>query len=218
MQAKGPLIYSLLIVIAALIVGGFIGRNLPIHWLKVPAWILPLEKWYGNSVNFTIKKGRSGIIALHISSTQWHKSPNSFDYILSVSFKDGDDSPQVEMDKPWFPRPSRLGAVSYWGIDVNASGKLFASENAFAEGKTVIKDADLLCRFLVGNIELEDLEAAASLEKLEEKALAQLPRFREKISAQATEIKQLHSQLERFIKQRPTLGKLGWAFSFNSQR
>ena len=100
--------------------------------------------------------------------------------IAPVSKKD--EAHYIDLKFPWVPLHDRLTQAYSDHLEVMVGDKTFSSRRESGKpGYRYVPDANLLCRFAFGKIELKDLEKAAEETVAEESARVQLAKAKEDI-------------------------------------
>lgn len=131
----------------------------------------------GGLTSFTIvpQKGKNGVVAIRLfreSAGRYEPDEDLF-FLLPVTY---DEKPFVDRKNPLIPSADHLAQLTRDGLFVTAGDQKFAALNtayhksssvaeikmAWAkQGIRIVPDANLLCRFLVDEATLEQVEAAA---------------------------------------------------------
>ena len=156
------------------VVNTFAGRTLAFLGASCPASAIP-----GNdglcSVTLSPNKGQDAVVALATYYNHNKKSQEIREGGLICLRWEGDKL-FVDVDKPFISPADRLGQVVPFGriLQVTTRGQTFAMstiEDQYRKmyedplklrGARIVNDANLLCRYLVGQATFEELEAVAS--------------------------------------------------------
>lgn len=134
-----------------------------------------------SSITFVVTKGKRGIIALHMDLCHGKCPDQSFMVIIPIEWECG--KVLLDLDNPFLSRPDRVGQVTQYesavvpnhDLRVTAEGKKFSTCSTYcnddvvttkkmqrlqADGYAIVSDANLLCRFLIGEATLEEVEKA----------------------------------------------------------
>lgn len=144
-------------------------------------WISLRPSGSSNSaITITAGTGNSGVVVIKVTNTSDRQSQSSI-FMVPINWIDA--KMVIDLDKPYVSRPDRLLQVNSEGqITVTTPEFTFTAPSIAAdrkklvdEGHRLVDDPNLLCRFVVGQATLADLEAAATLDKRDqiERDLAQ---------------------------------------------
>lgn len=146
---------------------------------SLPASVSPDRYTYVNSLTIAVERGKKGVMAVRVTTARFDKKyTNYIGFLLPVEWKGDDPRPFVDLEHPFVPRGDRLGQVVDDHLEVVIDGKTFTT-NEHAErdepGKVYIPDGNLLCKYLVGDVDAEEVKAAATECAEEEAARKKLP-------------------------------------------
>lgn len=144
--------------------------------------------------SLTLVVEKKGIVAVSVSYTIGKSNYNT-DFFLSLENKDG--KVKVDLDDQWFPKAERLGNISDYGVvNVMIDDKWYTTDEGYKldpgkdqgsikKGKIFVPDANLLCKYLIGNIDAQAVIDAAQ-EVTEEKSareqIAELEKEKKKLT------------------------------------
>lgn len=133
-----------------------------------------------------------GLVILHanieLRHVYTHKREGGSEQILFLPIIRRGENAYVEKDEAWVPPAGVLPKVSLYGggyaLELQIGEECFTTAvDGAKEGKRVVGDANLLCRFLVGEVTLDGLQASATelirQQSLDEKYQALLKEQRE---------------------------------------
>ncbi len=176
------------------------------------ASVRPMTR-YLDSITISPEKGKDGVVAF---SVEHYAEQKQGDYLKTTLFAPitwNGDKVQVNLDAPFVPHPDRLAQIECRdALVVTTKDQVFAcrmpsvlgdkdtakeKEALIKKGYRLVDDANLLCRFLVEQATLGDLEAAATLDKRSqmERELAECRNELEALRFQATEGARLTERL-----------------------
>lgn len=115
------------------------------------------------SVAIVPQAGTPGVVAVAAFSNMGpHKGGEWFGFLLAVEMG-ADGKPHIDLDTPFIPSAERLGSADSTGVQVEIGDTGFTSfEYAkWTRNTRHVPDADLLCRYLVGQASADDVQAAA---------------------------------------------------------
>lgn len=156
-----------------------------------PASVQPGTRGH-SSITFTMTRGESGIIALHMDLSHPKWPDQSFTAIIPISWDCG--KVIVDLDNPFVSSTDCVGQVAQYekgvvsnhDLRVTAGKKRFSTCSVYcnddkltsekmqklqADGYNIVSDARLLCRFLVGDATLDEVEKAVIAEPVDVAAL-----------------------------------------------
>ena len=142
--------------------------------------ITPMTK-YLNSISFAVPEGQKAVIAItavHVLQGK-HSQEEHGRFLIPVFWKE--KTLMVDLEQPFVPHPDRLGQITcdedllvwvgeqkFIACPPHVLGKADLKkkrEKLIAEGYRVVDDPNLLCRYMVGQATVEDLKAAATLDR-----------------------------------------------------
>lgn len=167
----------------------------------------------GGLTSFTVvpQKGKRGVVAIRLfreSAGRYEPDEDLF-FLLPVEY---DTQPFVDRKNPLIPSADRLAQLTRDGLFVTAGDQKFAALNtayhksssaaeikmAWAkQGIRIVPDANLLCRFLVDEATLEQVEATAEAFQEEETWPAKYAALEVQLQAGKTECDKLNKFLKR---------------------
>ncbi len=139
--------------------------------------ISPLGKENGVVALVIVKESRTGKGA----TTHW----DNYQFLVPFSWDEG--KLEIDDEHPFLPMPDRLGQInSAYDLMVSTAGQRFSTcrnewvdpnhpaylkkkSDLLEQGVRIIDDPNLLCRFLVGQATLENLESVATMDKRDHK-------------------------------------------------
>ncbi|MDD5567231.1 MAG: hypothetical protein PHH01_03475 [Patescibacteria group bacterium] len=165
---------------------GKLSSRLKLIGSTLPASVVSCDDHH-EAITIAPEKGKAGLVALasgHLIKGSW--SHNC--YLLEVRWELEDGKrPSVDLKQVWQPSADRLGGIvsydnnQYHCIQVMIDSDWFTS-NRRMQGKPgyrYVPDPNLLCRYLIGEVDKETVIAAASEQAEEETARDQLKRLQE---------------------------------------
>lgn len=168
-----------------IIVEGLYNNKLRIMGSSVAKFIANEE--FSNSVTLSIKKGDRGFIAITVL-THNGKNMEAFDFFLKIGRGEDGERPLIDLDSQWgFKSPERLGVIYFSGIRTEIDGVIFSSNKYDKKpGMRYVSDHNILCKYLVGDIEADIVEKAAAERIDEENARIKLPELEKEVQKLAT--------------------------------
>lgn len=143
---------------------------------------------------------KKGVIALAVAYHSWRGKKSALDtasFLLQVLNEDG--SIFINLKEPWVSKSGRLGQILTCDrggcIEVIIKGDIYTTDphpRGHEQGKHIVGDANLLCRYLAETATAEEVEAAA------EKYVAE-------VSA-SEELEKIHRVLEKLLENFGTSG------------
>lgn len=103
----------------------------------------------------TISGERNELLAVHVN-----KHPRHYFHFIHV--QGGGGVLRVNENRNWIPYGDRLGIINSNGhIKIKTRGKVFSTDPKASDGAFFVGDANACCKYLSGQIDLEELMAAA---------------------------------------------------------
>lgn len=171
-------------------------RNASIHVIGAS---VPMSAKPGDTVSsFYLSPitGRKGVVAIsaHRSEGGKHGRYEVGSFLLFVGFIEGE--PFINLETEWVPLVGRLGQVTSSEVSVDILGKRFSTKEPFhvdtdPKPASYVVDANLLCKYLAGDIDAGDVWDALQQKSEEVVARERLPLVESELERARQEIQQL---------------------------
>lgn len=129
--------------------------------------------------------GKVGLVAVHVTSSRYSKKEDTTGgFLLTISWKD--DQPFVDLTKPWMPLQGRAGQMVKGHLEIRINGRLFTTSQymrLISETYHVIRDGDLICRYMNLEVDADVVIHAATQVKVEENAIRRLSKLQAQLDA-----------------------------------
>ncbi|OGF91280.1 hypothetical protein A3H65_01920 [Candidatus Giovannonibacteria bacterium RIFCSPLOWO2_02_FULL_45_14] len=138
-----------------------------------------------NSLSLSISENKYGLVALAVSTKRFHgkEYPENVSFLLPAAR--GFASAFVDLENPWVSPSDCLAQILYIDyehfLQVKVGEEIFSSSRKSLSSGVRRVDVTELCKYLAGDIKLEELEAAAIEHVAEESAQAQLAKAKAEI-------------------------------------
>lgn len=148
----------------------------------------------------SIMADREGVVALKLG--------HSGDYFILHVQKQQGSGFRIDLENHWVPVPGRLGQALFDGgaacIQVAIGSDVYTTnpDRVGKSGYRYVPDANLLCRYLVGEATAEEVEAAASAHIEEQNAREQVPKLGQLVRERDRKIADLQGELATMIRER----------------
>jgi len=161
----------------------------------IPTSLDGKQKGKETSFSLSVPKGSNGLIAVIGSG------PNAkiriCGFFLEVVWDKEASLPNINLENQWVPTdPTRMPQIVGEHIEVLVDRQIFSSELRFKDNKKHrYVSGDVICRFVMGEISVEELELSAT-------ALVEQESLKAKVKRSEEELKNLQAQKVLLLKQR----------------
>lgn len=151
-----------------------------------------------------IPKGKKGVAAVRAFLLDVRKGGGVVETNFFVNVDNSGEEPDVDLNEVWVPSGLRMGHINGYGyIEVLIDDERFTTDKAeYTHGKhkepnTYTVDGNTLVRYLVGDIEADEVRATANVHIREKLASEQLPGLLKIIDDLKTKLAQAEQELDR---------------------
>ena len=140
-----------------------LGSSLPTSFSGQQGRILPTAT---HTFSMCVRQGDAGVVVLGVEMPD-KKTMRCLNFFIPVAWDKDEEKPRVNLKDPWVPpNPDRLLKASTSHVEIVYGGVRFTnrqdSEKKQGEVKVrYVPDGDMICKYANGDIEADELKAAA---------------------------------------------------------